>query len=175
VKKSFQFIILTCFVSWAVAGVAILFGLRVESGLPYTFFGMAYMFFPALCTIIIQKTYKEKFFRNLNISFKLNKWFLIAGIVPILYTFLTLGVNLLIPNVTFTTNYEGLLSILPDEQSALATEQLSKFPPIVFLLITIAQGIVAGFIALLLVNFAFYLYDRYIAKENIFTKVIEEY
>jgi ABC-type Mn2+/Zn2+ transport system permease subunit len=37
-----------------------------------------------------------------------------------------------------------------------------------------ATGI-AGFLALLLVNFAFYLYDRYITKEKIFTKVIGEY
>jgi len=33
---------------------------------------------------------------------------------------------------------------------------------------------IAGFIALLLVNIAFYLYDRYAMKENIFTKIIGE-
>jgi len=32
----------------------------------------------------------------------------------------------------------------------------------------------AGFISLMLVNIAFYLYDRYITKENIFTKIIGE-
>jgi len=33
----------------------------------------------------------------------------------------------------------------------------------------------AGFITLLLVNIVFYLYDKYITKENIFTKIIGEY
>ena len=33
----------------------------------------------------------------------------------------------------------------------------------------------AGFLALLLVNLAFYLYDKYITKENIFSKIIGEY
>jgi membrane protease YdiL (CAAX protease family) len=34
---------------------------------------------------------------------------------------------------------------------------------------------IAGFITLLLVNLSFYFYDKYITKENIFTKVIGEY
>jgi membrane protease YdiL (CAAX protease family) len=34
---------------------------------------------------------------------------------------------------------------------------------------------IAGFIALLLVNLSFYYYDKYITKENIFTKIIGEY
>ena len=144
-KKSVQFIVLTCTVSWIIAGVAILLGLRVANGLSYTVFAMAYMLIPALCTILLQKKHKEKPFRNLNISFKLNKWFLIAGIVPVFYAFITLGINLLFPNVSFSTNYEGLLSILPPEQIDIALEQLSKFPPIVFLLITIVQSLFAGY------------------------------
>ena len=34
---------------------------------------------------------------------------------------------------------------------------------------------ISGFIAILLVTITFYLYDRYITKENIFTNVIGEY
>jgi membrane protease YdiL (CAAX protease family) len=34
---------------------------------------------------------------------------------------------------------------------------------------------IVGFVSLLLVNTAFFLYDKYITKENIFTKVIGEY
>jgi membrane protease YdiL (CAAX protease family) len=34
---------------------------------------------------------------------------------------------------------------------------------------------IAGFIALLLVNIAFYLYDKYVTKENVFTKTIGNY
>jgi hypothetical protein len=33
----------------------------------------------------------------------------------------------------------------------------------------------AGFIAILLINFLFYFYDKYITKENVFTRVIGDY
>jgi hypothetical protein len=35
-KKSIQFIVLTCTVSWVIAGAAILLGLREAKGLAYT-------------------------------------------------------------------------------------------------------------------------------------------
>jgi len=151
-KRSIQFIILTCAVSWTAAGIAILLGLRggqraiySVQGLIYTVFVAAYMFLPAVCAVILQLIHREKPFRNLNISFKLNWWFLIAGIVPFIYSFAALGINLLFPNVSFSVTAEGFLSSLPAEQAELAAQQLSKFPPVVFLLIQIAQALVAGF------------------------------
>ena len=151
-KKSIQYIILTCAVSWAVAGIAILFGLRGARGLVfnvqgllYTVFAAAYMLLPAVCAIILQVIHKEKPFRNLNVSFKLNWWFLIAGIVPFIYSFMALGINLLFPNVSFSITAEGFLSSLPAEQAELVMQQLSRFPPIVFLLIQIAQALIAGY------------------------------
>jgi membrane protease YdiL (CAAX protease family) len=144
-KKSLQFIILTCAVSWAAAGTAILLGLREAKGLIYTIFASAYMFLPAVCAIILQIIYKEKPFRKLNISFKLNRWFLIAGLAPIVCVFIALGINLLFPNVSFSSSYEGYLSILPKEQIEAAKEQLSKFPPVVFLLMQILNSLIAGY------------------------------
>jgi len=151
-KKSIQYIILTCTVSWAAAGTAILLGLRGGQraiynvqGLIYTVFAAAYMLLPAVCAIILQVAHKEKPFRNLNVSFKLNWWFLIAGIVPFIYSFMALGINLLFPNVSFSVTAEGFLSSLPVEQAEIAAQQLSKFSPIVFLLIQIAQALIAGF------------------------------
>jgi membrane protease YdiL (CAAX protease family) len=151
-KKSIQFIILTWAVSWAAAGIAVLLGLSggqraiySVQGLIYTVFAAAYMLLPAICAVILQVIHREKPFRNLNISFKLNWWFLIAGIVPFIYSFAALGINLLFPNVTFSVTAEGFLSSLPAEQAELAAQQLSRFPPIVFLLIQIAQALIAGF------------------------------
>jgi F0F1-type ATP synthase assembly protein I len=71
-KKSIQFIVLTCTVSWVIAGVAILLGLREARGLIYTIFGLFYMLLPAFCAIILQIIHKEKPFRNLNVSFNWN-------------------------------------------------------------------------------------------------------
>ena len=144
-KKGIQFIVLTCLVSWTIAGAAIGLGLHEAKGLSYTVFGAIYMLLPTICVIILQKLHKEKLFSNLNISFRFNRWFLVAGVIPILYAFITLGINLFFTNVSFSANYEGLLSSLPAEQATLVAEQLSKFPPVVFLLINLVQAIIAGY------------------------------
>ena len=144
-KKGTQFIVLTCLASWTIAGVAIWLGLHEAKGLLYTIFAAGYMLLPAVCAIILQKIHKEKPFSNLRVSFRFNRWFLVAGAIPVLFTFMTLGINLLFPYVSFSANFEGLLSRLPAEQATLVTEQLSKFPPAVFLLITLIQVIIAGY------------------------------
>lgn len=144
-KKGIHFIVLTCLLSWVIAGMAIGLGLHEAKGLSYTIFAATYMLLPAICAIILQKTYKEKLFSNLNISLRFNRWFLVAGVIPILYAFITLGVNLLFPNVSFSANYEGLLSSLPAEQATLIEEQLSKYPPVILLLINLVQAIIAGY------------------------------
>jgi len=144
-KKAIQFIVLTCLASWAVAGMAIWLGLHEAKGMIYTVFGAVYMLFPAICAIILQKVNNEKPFSNLNISFRFNRWFLVAGAAPVLFVFMALGISLLFPNVSFSANSEGFLSGLPAEQATLAAEQLSKFPPAVFLLIQLIGAIVAGY------------------------------
>ena len=144
-KKSIQFIILTCAVSWVVAGLAIWLGLREAKGTAYVVFGAAYMLLPAICAIILQFVHNEKPFKNLYISFKFNKWFIIAGIVPIVFAFMTLGINLLFPGVSFSATAEGLLSRLSAEEAAAVAEQMAKFPPAVFMLISVAQALIAGY------------------------------
>jgi membrane protease YdiL (CAAX protease family) len=132
-------------VSWFIAGMAILLGLHKAQGLVYTVFASVYMLLPAVCSIILQIIHKEKPFRNLSISFKLNRWFIMAGIIPIIYSFMALGINLLFPNVSFSTSYEGFLSRLPAEQVEIAKQQLSRFPPVIFVLIQILNSILAGY------------------------------
>ncbi len=147
-KRSIQFVVVTCLVSWIIAAAAIFgFGLRTAQGMVYTIFAACFMMLPAICSIILQIIHKEKPFRNLGISFKLNRWFIVAGIVPILYTFLALGVNLLFPNVSFSTSYEGLLAMLPPEQAELAMQQglMFSIPPLLFLLLQLGSAIVAGY------------------------------
>jgi hypothetical protein len=119
-KKSIQFVVLCCAVSWLVAGIAIFLGLRASSGLSYTIFGTSYMLLPAVCAIILQLIHKEKPFRNLGLFSGINRWFFIAGILPIVYSFMALGINLLLPGVSFSESHEGFLSGLPPEQAELA-------------------------------------------------------
>ena len=145
IKKSLQFAALTCAVSWAVAGTALLLGLREAQGLVYTAFAAGYMLLPAICAIILQIINREKPLRNAGVSFRLNWWFLVAGLVPFAYTFMALGINLLFPNISFSGNMEGFLSTLPAEQAELAARQLTEIPPLAFLFMQIAQALVAGY------------------------------
>jgi len=144
-KRAIQFFILTCLVSWAAAGTAIFLGLRETGTIRYTIFGMCYMLLPAICAVILQLIHKEKPFRNLGISFRFNRWFLIAGAVPVIAAFMALGISLLFPNVSFSSTFEGVLRQIPEDQKELALEQLSRFPPAVTVLITLLQAIVAGY------------------------------
>jgi len=131
--------------SWAIAGTAILLGIRNTLSMKYTIFAALYMFLPAACSIILQIIHKEKPFTNLGISFRFNRWFIIAGIIPILYSFTALGINLLFPNISFSAAYEGLLSKLPAEQVELAEQQLSKFPPVIYFFLQVFGAIIAGY------------------------------
>jgi len=144
-KKTIQFIIFICMASWAIAGTAILLGIRNTLSMKYTIFAALYMFLPAACSIILQIIHKEKPFTNLGISFRFNRWFIIAGIIPILYSFTALGINLLFPNISFSAAYEGLLSKLPAEQVELAEQQLSKFPPVIYFFLQVFGAIIAGY------------------------------
>jgi membrane protease YdiL (CAAX protease family) len=143
-KKTFQFIVLTCAVSWVTAGIAIWLGLRPAQGMAFTVFGAAYMLIPAGCAIVLQKIHKESVCRPLGISFKINRWFFVAVVVPLLIAFLALGINLLFPGISFSTTYEEFLAGLPAEQAALAEQQLSMFPPMTFLLIQVVRAIFGG-------------------------------
>ncbi|MCL2550158.1 MAG: CPBP family intramembrane metalloprotease [Methanimicrococcus sp.] len=143
--KSVQFIILICAVSWILAGAAILLGLREAKGLIYTVFASGYMLLPAACVLILQIIHKEKPFRNLNISFRLNRWFLVAGIVPVVSVFLAFGINLLFPGVSFSFGFEGMLPYLTEEEAEMVAQQLSRFPPVIFMFIQIVNALIAGY------------------------------
>jgi len=144
IQRSIQYIIVTLVVSWIAAGTAILLGLRITDGLNYTIFAAAYMFLPAICAIVLQLIHKERPFSELGISFRLNWWWLVAAIVPIILAFLTLGINLLFPNVSYSATSEGFLARLTPEQAQLASQQLSQHPPFVFALLQIVNSLILG-------------------------------
>jgi len=158
-KKPFQFVILVCAVSWTAAWLVLtLLDLRLYSGIlpqigtkgaAYTAFAAAYMLLPAVCAAALQIVHGERPFHGMNVSFRLNRWFIIAGIVPFVYSFMALGINLLFPNVSLSIAYEGYLAriagSLTAQQMELVTQQLSRFPPAVFLLIQIANAIIAAY------------------------------
>src|SRR5258708_5922548 len=101
-KKVLIFVTLTYFVSYLLAISYFLAGGTMM--FPGIFLVcVAYMFVPAASAMFVQKViYKSPVIRPLRISFRLNPWFFVAWLLPVLVAFATLGVSLLFPGVTFS-------------------------------------------------------------------------
>src|SRR5262245_25617800 len=102
------------------------------------------MFMPTLCAVVVQKLiYKAPLKKPLRISFRPNRWFLVAWLLPFLIPVATFGVALLFPGVTFSPdkqdNFRYLL--LKPEQFGIEIET-NRFAWAV--LLTLLQGLVVG-------------------------------
>jgi membrane protease YdiL (CAAX protease family) len=147
-KNVLSYIFFTCLISWLSVGI--LYYLKPETGLPeLQVFGMFYMLIPALVAYLLQKfRYKQSVTGSLFISFKLNKWFVYALLLPFLLIFISFLISLLLPDVHFTLNAEGIIErykeSMPPEQIEKIQQQVGKQSPVLFFLLMIVQAFVAG-------------------------------
>ena len=147
VRKAAVFIGLTYFVSYSLANLYLALGGRWV--LPGSLIvALGYMFIPMGMAIVVQRVlYKEPIREPLGISFKFNRWFLVAWLLPPVVAFATLGISLLFPGVQYTPEMEGMYerfqSLLTPEQVEQMRSQASSFPvhPV---WIALLQGLVAG-------------------------------
>lgn len=107
-----------------------------------------YMFIPMVVAIIVQKhILGEPIKGPLGISFKLNRWFLVAWLLPVIIAFATLGVSLFLPTIEYSPQlagfYESLESTLSPEQIEQMKAQAAVFPIHPFW-IGLLQGLIAG-------------------------------
>jgi membrane protease YdiL (CAAX protease family) len=147
-KRLWIFVALTCLISWVVAGAMHFAGIKVGS-IQYTVAGALYMLVPAAVAVLLQKyTFKEAVKTPFQISFKLNRWFAVALFTPVLITFLSLGIGLLLPGIEFSRTGEGIIerysASMTAEQLDLMREQITAISPAVMVLITLGQGILAA-------------------------------
>mgnify|MGYP001252295461 CR=1 FL=1 len=147
-NKTVLFLILVFSISFSFAGLFKLLGGDISNQLAYTLMGATYMFIPAICVLIVEKLiHKQPIKTNLLISFKINKWFVIAWLSMPILAFITIGVSLLFPDVIFTPDMAGLFkryeAMLNPEQLAEMKASLETLPmhPI---LLTLLQGLFAG-------------------------------
>ena len=108
----------------------------------------AYMFIPMVVAIIVQKyILGEPLKGPLGISFKLNRWFLVAWLLPVMIAFATLGVSLIFPGIEYSPEMAGIFerfeSVLTPEQLQQMKTQADSFPVHPFW-IGLLQGLVAG-------------------------------
>jgi membrane protease YdiL (CAAX protease family) len=141
------FISLTFLANWLMA--AMFFALGGRWGSPASLaFAAAYMFVPMVMAIVVQKfIYKEPLKQPLGISFKLNRWFVVAWLLPPVIAFASLGMSLLLPGTEYSPSMEGLLdrfkSLLTPEQLQQMTNKTS-FLSIHSIWIGLLAGLIAG-------------------------------
>jgi len=103
------FLILTFGISFSIALAYKLITGGAVSNISYTILGAIYMFVPTVSVIIVKKLiYKEKLRSDLQISFKINKWFFAAWLIMPIVAFGTLGISLLFPGVSYNPEMTGL-------------------------------------------------------------------
>jgi len=146
-RKAALFVGLTFFFSWFIAVSFFAFGGKWFTPASLVM-AIIYMFIPMVIAIVVQKfIYKESLKRTLGISFKLNRWFLVAWLLPPIIAFASLGVSLLFPNVQYSAGMESLFErfefILTAKQLQQMKNQLANsfIHPI---WIALLQGLIAG-------------------------------
>lgn len=152
-KKVILFIGLTFFASWLMAVLFFVFGGKSYTPAFYVM-GISYMFVPMIMAIVVQKfIFKEPLRKPLGISFKLNRWFLVAWLLPPIITVAAIGVSLIFPGVEFVTEpevsriFEHFKSIFPPERLQEIESRTSSLPLHPFWL-----GLLTGLIAGITIN-----------------------
>lgn len=144
-KKALQFTVLVYLISFLAFGIYLLLG-GPRTGPGIMLFSAGYMFFPLISALILNAYHKDSF-KNIAASFKLNRWFLVAWLLPFGYVFLSMGVSLLFPGVHYAPGMEGLFERfaknLTPTQVAQMKAQIAHMPfsPILIMLL---QSLIAG-------------------------------
>lgn len=145
--KAIIFVALTFAISWLFVG------LYLAVGGSWTMPGamivsVVYMFVPMVSAVVVQRVlYKARLKEPLRIHFRLNRWFIVAWLLPATISLATIGVSLLIPGLSFTTGIDAILERL---EHALTPEQIEKMRqqaeslPVHPFWLSLAQGLIAG-------------------------------
>lgn len=147
VKRVGLFIGVTFTPSWLIVALFLVFGGRW--GTPGALVvGTAVMFMPMTATILVRRfIYGEALREPLGVSFRLNRWWLVAWLLPLLVAFATVGVSLLIPGVGYSPEMTGFFErfreVVPAEQLQRMKAQMAASPVHIFW-IALIQGLLAG-------------------------------
>lgn len=137
-KPILLFSSITILLSWTAAALFYLLNGDLQTTTGFVF-ATGYMFFPLLSVVIVQAIHKEPILRGLGVSFKLNRWFAVAWLLPVVFNVLAMFASALFPPMRFSTE-------TPILQDAMA--QMSQSIPDIdaykLLAITIVSGLSAG-------------------------------
>lgn len=137
-RQTILFAILVILISWTAAALFYLLNGNLQTTAGFVF-ATGYMFFPLLSVVIVQAIHKEPILKGLGVSFKLNRWFAVAWLLPVVFNVAAMFASALFPPMRFSTE-------TPILQDALA--QMSQTIPDIdaykLLAITIVSGLSAG-------------------------------
>lgn len=146
-KKSIWFSALAFALSWALVGVFLLVGGQWNTPVA-SLIAVVYMWMPLVAVIILQKgVYKQPVRTQTGLWFRLNRWWLVAWLLPVGIALATFGISLLLPGISFDPGmagfYERLSDTMPAETIAQMKQQTRKLPVHVFWL-TCIQALIFG-------------------------------
>lgn len=155
IDKILLFLGITFLMSWIIpVGYYVLFGKPV--GVTFYIISIIVMFTPSISAIITQKVIYKEQIKDMGISFKLNGWFLVAWLLPLLMVFGVFLISMILFPESLNPsglNYETLLSIskgmFSEEQySEIANQMQTSPPPLpVMILAMMVSGITVNAIA----------------------------
>lgn len=148
INRTTLFLILTFVISLSLVGLYKLFGGQYDNKISATILAVTYMFIPMISVILVEKViHNEQLKPNLLISFKINKWFFIAWLITPIISFGTLGISLLLPDVTYSPEMTGMVNRFEDMLTPEQLEQMknaSETMPIHPIWLAVLQGLIAG-------------------------------
>lgn len=144
--KALYFIVLTFSFSYLLAGTYYILGGRIED-VGFMYMAILYMFIPMIMAIVLQKFFYKDSLKILGINFKVNRWWVVAWLLPLFLSLLTLGISLIMPGVQFSPGMEGFVARLsgtltPEQLDVLKT-QIASAPYLIFVSALI-QGLIYG-------------------------------
>lgn len=146
-KKVLLFLGLTFSADWLLAGLFHLAGGRLNTT-PAIVMALCYMFVPMIMAVVVQRfIYRQPLREPLGISFRVNRWWVAAWLIPPAIAFAAFGVSLLFRSVFYSPEmagiYEHFAAVFTPEQieQIRRKQQMLPFHPVWFALI---QGLIIG-------------------------------
>lgn len=146
-RRALTFTVFTYLVSFSILTLYFLFG-GTWTAPGSLVLSLVYMFIPMTVALVLQKwVYREPIRKGIFLSWKVNRWYLIAWLTPLVIALLTFASSFLIPGVSFTPGMEGMLerfsSMFTPEQVDQMRAQIAAAPIHPFWL-ALLQGLLAG-------------------------------
>jgi membrane protease YdiL (CAAX protease family) len=146
-KRAINFIVLTFGLSWILAIGFKLLGGEWNTELALII-AVIYMFCPLISVLILEKFfYHNQIKETCGINFKLNIWFVVGWMLPLIISFASIPIAKLFPNVEISYSMETLFDRLKDTLSSQKLEQLKQqieSSPISFITFGVIQSLFAG-------------------------------